>query len=302
MKKTLIALAAFSVVGLASAQSTATISGTIAAGWIKSLGGDKGLVLDSSSIKFDLVEDLGNGLKVVAATQFAGNSNRGGNVTKEDTSLGLSGSFGTFAYQNTRSSSWAVNYGMVGDNWLWDGVYSSNDGEVFTRTATDMISYTSPAFGGVNLVASFAEEADGSGTPATKRSSLGAKYAAGPLSAGIRYIRGSNDSWGNNINKGGFEAGVNYDFGVAKVGLGLDGKRVGNDKSEKSALTAGVAIPFGKFSAGLNFAKRDESTVSELGLNYALSKRSSVYANYGRTHFATGINCNQGNLVLVHSF
>ena len=302
MKKTLIAIAAFSVVGLASAQSTATISGTIAAGWIKSLGGDKGLVLDSSSIKFDLVEDLGNGLKVSATTQFAGNSGRGGNVTKEDSSVALSGGFGSLAYQNTRTSSWAVSYGMVGNHWLWDGVYSSNDGEVFTRTATDMISYTSPAFGGVNLVASFAEEADGSGTPATKRSSLGAKYAAGPLSAGIRYIRGSNDSWGNNINKGGFEAGVNYDFGVAKVGLGLDGKRVGNDKSEKAALTAGVAIPFGKFSAGLNFAKRDESNVTELGLNYALSKRSAVYLDYGKAKMAKNASNSQYNLVLVHNF
>ena len=185
---------------------------------------------------------------------------------------------------------------------LFRSVYSSNEGQVFTRTATDLISYTSPSFSGVNLVASFAEEADGSATATTKRSSLGAQYAAGPLSAGIRFIRGSNDTWGSNINKGGFEAGVNYDFGVAKVGLGLDGKRVGNDKSEKSALTAGIAIPFGKFSAGLNFAKRDEANVTELGFNYALSKRSSVYANYGRTHFATGLNCNQGNLVLVHSF
>ncbi len=302
MKKTLIALAAFSVVGLASAQSTATISGTIAAGWIKSLDDDKGLVLDSNSIKFDLVEDLGNGLKISAATQFAGNSNRGANIAKEDTSLAISGGFGSVAFQNTRSSSWAVNYGMVGENWLWDGVYSSNHLEIFGRTKTDIISYTSPAFSGVNLVASFAEEADGSGTPTSKRSSLGAKYAAGPLSGGARYIRSSNDTWGNNINKGKFEAGVNYDFGVAKVGLGLDGKRVGNDKSEKAAFTAGIAVPFGKFSTGINFAKRDESNVTELSLNYALSKRSSVYANYGRTHFASGLNCNQGNLVLVHSF
>jgi predicted porin len=302
MKKTLIALAAFSTLGVANAQSSATISGTIAAGWIKSLGGDKGLVLDSNSIKFDLVEDLGNGLKVSAATQFAGNSGRGGNVTKEDSSIALSGGFGSLAFQNTRTSSWAVGYGMVANQWLWDGVYSSNAGEVFARKPTDVLTYTSPSFSGVNLVASYGEKADNAVTPTTKTSSLGAKYSAGPLSAGIRYNHGSNSTWGSNITKSNFEAGANYDFGVAKVGLGLDGKRVGNDKSEKAALTAGVSVPFGKFSAGLNYAKRDESNVTELGLNYSLSKRSSVYANYGRTNFASGLKCNQANLVLVHSF
>ena len=138
MKKTLIAIAALATLGAASAQSTATISGTVAAGWLKALDGSKGAYLDTNSVKVGVVEDLGGGLKITASTQIAGNSNRGGVVTKDDSLLSIEGKFGGVAFESTRTASWGKNYGLVGDNWLWDGAYTECN---FAKAISD--AYTS---------------------------------------------------------------------------------------------------------------------------------------------------------------
>jgi predicted porin len=303
MKKTLIAVAALASFGAASAQSTATVSGTVAFGWLKALDGSKGLLLDTANVKFGLVEDLGGGLKVSASSQILAGNARGDKVTKEDTLLALEGKFGTVAFENTRTASWGKNYGLVGDNWLWDNPYTAVGSEVYNRTETDQLSYTSPSFNGFNAVLSYNElDKDGNTTPATKVGSVGFTYTNGALSAGARVLSGSNSSWTSAVNKRSFEAGVNYDFGVAKVGLGIDSKRLGFSRNEKAALGVGVSAPLGKFTIGVNYAKRDKSSLVELGVNYAMSKRTSIYLDYGRSSFADGLKCNQGNLVLVHTF
>lgn len=302
MKKTLIAFAALAAVGAASAQS-ATISGTIAAGYLKAIDGGKGLVLDSNSIKFAVSEDLGGGLKLSAATQIAANSNRGGNVTKEDSSLALSGGFGSLVYASTRSGSWAQSYGLVGDNWLWDGSNSSNNKEVFSRVAIDALGYTSPAMGGANFVAGYSESSDdGAGTPATKSYNVGVKYAAGPLAAGARVVKSSNAAFTSAITKQSFELGANYDLGVAKIGVGYDSKRRGKTDADKAAMTVGVAMPLGPVSVGLNYGKRDASNFLELGVNYSVSKRTSVYVDYGKAKMVGGKTNSQYNIVLVNNF
>ena len=303
MKKTLVAFAVMAAFGVAHAQSTATISGTTAVGFLKALDGSKGMVLDTNNFKFSLVEDLGSGLKLSANTQIAGPSNRGGAVVKEDTQVALEGKFGTLSFDNTRTASWGKNYGLVGDNWLWDGAYSAVGTEVYNRVETDQLSYTSPAFNGFNAVLSFNElDKDGIKTPTTKVTSIGGTYTNGKLSAGARFLSGSNAAWTSAVNKRAFEAGVNYDFGMAKLGLGYDSKRMGFSSNEKAALGVGLAVPMGKFTVGVNYAKRDQSSFVELGLNYALSKRSSVYLDLGRSNFADGLKCTQGNLILVHNF
>lgn len=300
MKKTLVAFAALAVVGSAFAQSTATISGTIAAAYLKDLDGSKGLVLDSNSVKVSLSEDLGGGLKLSAATQFAGNGSRGGNVTKEDSSIALAGGFGSLAYANSRSGSWAVAYGAVGDTWNWNGAY---DTDVFQRSAVDALTYTSPSMGGVNVIAQYVESSkDGSGTPASKTAALGIKYAAGPLAVGARVVNTKNDAFVSGITKNSFELGANYDLGVAKIGLGFDSKRRGKADSDKAAVVVGVAVPMGPVSLGLNYGKRDKATFADLGLNYSLSKRSSVYVDYGKIKAQAGTSASQYNIVLVHNF
>lgn len=300
MKKTLVAFAALAVVGAASAQSTATISGTIAAGYLKDLDGSKGLVLDTNNVKVSLSEDLGGGLKLSAATQFAGGSARKSAVVKEDSSIALAGGFGSVSYANTRSGSWAVSYGAVGDSWNWNGPY---DTEVFQRSAVDALTYTSPSMGGVSVVAQYIESAtDGASTPAVKTAALGIKYAAGPLAIGARFVNSRGDAFVSGITKNSFEIGANYDLGIAKLGLGFDSKRRGKADTDKAAVVVGVAVPLGPVSLGLNYGKRDKATFADLGLNYSLSKRSSVYVDYGKIKAQAGTSASQYNIVLVHSF
>jgi predicted porin len=302
LKKTLIAFAALAAVGAATAQSTATVSGTIAAGYLKAIDGTKGFVLDSNSIKVSLSEDLGGGLKLTAATQITGNSMRGGNVTKEDSSIALMGSFGTLSYANTRSGTWAQSYGLVGDNWLWDGSNTSNGGGVFSRAPIDLITYMTPNMSGFTGVVQYLESStDGSATPAAKSNVVGVRYAMGPLSAGVRTV-GSTGAAFEGKTKRSYDGGVNYNFGVAKVGVGFDSKRRGRTDSDKTAVTVGVSAPLGPVALGLNYGKRDVSNFMELGANYSLSKRSSVYLSYGKAKLADSSTNSQYNLVLVHNF
>lgn len=311
MKKSLIALAAFAAVGAASAQSTATISGTVAAGYVKALGGDKGLLLDTNSVNFAVAEDLGGGLKLSAATQISGNAQRGGKVTKEDSSIALAGKFGSFTFANTRFSSTAVAAGAVADVWLNEGVYDSNGAAVFSRFPMDALLYTSPAFSGATVTVGYVEAAaDGAGLPAAKVGLVAANYSAGKLSAAARFLSGTGDAFTSDTRKTSWDLGVNYDFGMVKVGAGVDSKRFlvsKADTTEKNAFVLSASAPVGAATVGVNYYSRNKDSVVEAGVKYDLSKRSSVYGSYGRVKlqdYAVGSSAtsSQYGLYLVHNF
>ena len=303
MNKIVVSCLLMACAGVASAQSTATVSGTIAAGYLKAIDGSKGLVLDSNSIRVGLTEDLGDGLKLSAYTQFKGNSARGGNLTKEDSAMTLSSSWGSLAYQNTRTSTLARDVGLVADNWLWDNPYSSNNKEVFSREAADYLTYTTADMSGIRAsVAYFETAADGSTTPTTRSASLALVYAAGPVKVAGRYINSKNESWTGDKTKNSFDLGASYDLGMAKLGLGYDSKRRGKGASDKAAVTASISAPVGPVTFGLNYGKRDASDFTEASVKYALSKRSAVYLDYGKAKMAKNASNSQYNLVLVHNF
>jgi predicted porin len=303
MNKIVVSCLLLACAGVANAQSTATVSGTISAGYLKAIDGSKGLVLDANSIRVSLTEDLGDGLKLSAFTQFKGNSVRGGNVQKEDSAITLSSTWGTLAFQNTRTNTLARDVGLVADNWVWDGPYSSNNKEVFSREAADVLTYTTPDMSGLKAsVAYFENATDGSATASTQSASLALVYAAGPLRVAGRYINSKNDSWTGTTNKNSFDLGASYDLGVAKIGLGYDSKRRGKTSSDKAAVTASVSAPVGPVTFGLNYGKRDASDFTEASVKYALSKRSAVYLDYGKAKMAKNASNSQYNLILVHTF
>jgi predicted porin len=310
MKKTLIALAALAAVGVASAQSNATISGTFAAGYVKALNGDKGLLLDTNTINVAVTEDLGGGLKLSASTQISGNSQRGGTVTKDDSTLGLSGKFGSLTFANTRFSSTAVGTGAVADIWLNQGAYDSNEA-VFGRFPMDALLYTSPDFSGANVTLGYVEAADdGAGTPAAKMGLLAANYSNGKLSAAVRFLQGSGTVFTTGLRKSSWDMGVNYDLGMVKLGAGLDSKRFLTEKSdntEKMAYVLSASAPVGAATVGVNYYVRNKDTIVELGAKYDLSKRSSIYASFGQAkvqNYGTDKSdtTKQYGLYLVHNF
>ena len=67
-------------------------------------------------------------------------------------------------------------------------------------------------------------------------------------------------------------------------------------------VVVGVAVPMGPVSLGLNYMKRDTASIIDLGLNYSLSKRSSVYVDFGQHKSNAGDSKSQYNIVLVHNF
>lgn len=320
MNKIVVSCLLMACAGVASAQSTATVSGTIAAGYLKAIDGSKGLVLDSNSIRISLTEDLGDGLKLSAFTQFTGGSVRSqsntvttqagdkisipaGVVRKEDSSISLAGGFGSLSFANTRTNTLARDVGLVADNWVWDNPYSSNNKEVFSREPVDILTYTTPDMSGIRASVAYFETAnDGSTTPTTKSASLALVYAAGPVKVAGRYINSKNDTWTGGTTKNSFDLGASYDLGMAKLGLGYDSKRRGKGNSDKAAVTASISAPVGPVTFGLNYGKRDTSDFTEASVKYALSKRSSVYLDYGKAKLADKTSNSQYNLVLVHSF
>ena len=289
MKKSLIALAALAAVTAASAQSTATISGTYGAGYqsfynttasstsgATAAGINKGFTQTDASVKVDVSEDLGGGLRAAGAVQFAQNPLRGGGLVKEDSSLSLSGAFGTVAYANTRSSNTAIG-SQVFASWL-PVVSFYSTGNVDSRADVDNFSYTSPELiKGLKAGYTFSEGTEGVATSAAKTNTFSATYSNGPLAAAVAYKSYNASAAGSNMANRS-EMFVTYDAGVAKVGAGFGSKLT----STGSALTAyGISVPMGAITVGLNGASRGSLNFYEAGVVYALSKRTSANVMFG---------------------
>jgi len=308
MKKSLIALAALAAVSAASAQSTATISGTYGAGYQSyvaaatsstsgaTVGTNKGFTQTDASVAVGVSEDLGGGLRAAASVQFAQNPLRGGGVVKEDSSLSLSGGFGTVAYANTRSSNVAIG-SQVFASWMpVTSFYSS--GNVDSRVDVDNFSYTTPELiKGLKVGYTFTEATEGAPTSAGKINTFGATYSDGPLAAAVAYKSYNASAAGTNMANRS-EMFVTYDAGIAKVGAGFGSKLT----STGSALTAyGVSVPMGAITLGLNGASRGSLNFYEAGVVYALSKRTSANVMFG--NFEGGDNAGgQTRVGIKHTF
>ena len=287
MKKSLIALAALAAVTAASAQSTATISGTFGVGYQSYKSTASGVVTDNnginaatdSSIKFTATEDLGGGLKVTAAGQFALNGDRAGSVTKEDSSVTLSGGFGSVAIANTRSGDTAINAGVFAS---WMPVTSWYDTIAPTRSDIDVLSYTSPAISGFTVGFSVTELTEGATTSANKVNTISANYSNGPLTV-MAALKNTTGTVTSTTKRSNTEFAATYDFGVAKIGFGSDGAITtgAGAYSDSNAMAYGISVPVGAMTVGMNGAKRGVNKFIEGGVNYALSKRSTLSFMYG---------------------
>ena len=102
-------------------------------------------------------------------------------------------------------------------------------------------------------------------------------------------------------------AGASYDLGIAKVGIGYQTtnvvKRTGSTTVDpKGTTVVSASVPMGAASFGILYGTRGNNsttttstavTQAALGVNYSLSKRTSLYAMYndinvGKATTATG--------------
>lgn len=293
----------------ASAQSTATISGTYGAGYqsfynttssatsgATATSTNKGFTQTDASVAVGVSEDLGGGLRAAASVQFAQNPLRGNGVVKEDSSLTLSGGFGAVAYANTRSSNTAIGSHVFASWMPVTSMYST--GNVDSRMDVDNFSYTSPELiKGLKLGYTFTEASEGVLTSAGKINTFSATYSDGPLAAAVAYKSYNATAASTNMANRS-EMFVTYDAGIAKVGAGFGSKLT----STGSALTAyGVSVPMGAITLGVNGASRGALNFYDAGVVYALSKRTSANIMIG--NFEGGDNAgSQTRIGIKHTF
>lgn len=320
MKKSLLALAVLGAfAGVASAQSSVTLYGLIDANLGKDIGSvNKRMSQGASSrLGFRGVEDLGGGSAAFFQLENrytpnngvinGGNAVNGTPVTlwQARSYVGLRGGWGEVRLG--REYNGAFFHGEVmGDPWGWDTVASTltvaamRAGDASFTNVNNAVTYNSPNMSGFTFTAQVAESEGNCGksgligatsatattvtvTPtfqgcAKRPFSGGASYAAGPFAIRIGYAAPGTDGqkW-TSLNS-------QYDLGAVKLWGFLGNGTNAAGQSAKSWMLA-VTAPLGQAdlrAAIVDVKVNDVKTVQgwALGYHYALSKRTTIYADF----------------------
>jgi hypothetical protein len=256
-------------------------------------------------------EDLGGGMKVSAFMELNMDSSRAsaGSTYSGDRNMTLSTPSFSLTLANTRSGG-AQAAALIAPVNLWDGCWGA--GGVITRSNIDAAVLTIPMGGGLTVQGKYVESGTDYATAAgTTTMVAGAIYAAGPLkvAAGVNQSAFTPATAATLATAGvttprtvSTDLSVIYDAGVAKVGLGYDSARRGKqDGTDDAAMLAGVTVPMGKASFGVNYGKRGNGSFNQFGAQYDLSKRTNVNLSFGNADTGTA-QTNEYSLSLNHYF
>lgn len=311
MKKSLVALAALAVAGVASAQSTVTLSGTLDIGLEKTASG-QALQLQNSrngttQITVAGVEDLGGGLKArfQISSSFdssydnATAANRAGTgaastLGNNGMFLALDGGFGSLVLGRPLNTLYGFSYTANGTKGVtgYAATSSITSSGVYTSNA---IQYVTPNLSGFSAQFEYAPS-EVVGVKST--TSLGLKYAAGPF--GVSLVRDNARGTavgGNNATKITQLAGF-YDFGVAKVSATYQDDSLKANNADQ-AFVLGVNVPLGAGQFWAQYGRADggatgSARILGAGYKYSLSKRTTAYVSLGnRNTAAAGFNAAQ---------
>jgi len=338
MKKSLIALAAVAATGAAFAQSSVTLFGTFdpsiqnistttAAGVKTTQNTLANNGRGTSQISVKGVEDLGGGLK--ASFLYEGDFNVGQNSGATTAAAyqhaigsgggeiyaGLNGAFGDIKLgsPNTPSLISQASRQPIGTK-IGSG-FGSALGTSHVREASSVV-YSTPNFAGFTAQVGYAfkgstgQAVAGTALAADQgaKSDLGLSYANGPLRAGVTLFNKSAVGTEASANKQ-TNVYAQYDIAGATLYAGMHnetlvngGKQSGTNFAAKYALTPAVAL------LG-NYAKLDDKqaanadrTVTALGAEYALSKRSTLYVRNVNDKTNAGSKVVTNLLGLQHNF
>jgi len=273
-----------------------------------------------SRLGFKGVEDLGNGLKTIFQAEFgiafdqaagtSGTATSNATWTNRNSYVGLAGGFGTVVAGRLDG----VRYGVYGkyDAFANGGIGNFTQMTIQYDRADNAIAYISPNFAGFDLILAHSrhtgvgkKSAEGSysnlgdtnnnnGDDVLYTAKLG--YTNGAFTADVDYettFKKDIDADGNKLYVA--TVGAAYDFGVVKVGGLYDilkaqgGSSIG--EVDQRAYLLSAKAPIGKFTVKATWGKLNnrlagsedkDATKLGLGVDYALSKRTQLYANYGR--------------------
>ena len=321
MKKSLLALAVLGAfAGAASAQSSVTLSGMVDAG-IKARGSDWSMGGSQSGYNNFTIsgkEDLGGGLNAFfvlnhrflinngkSNTSSGNGTEPANNVFWRNAFVGLGGGWGDvrlgrmlMPLQDMNGGFDAFDTGYVGS--------THTGGLMATVRANSAVYYRSPSFGGLSFHAAVAE------APAQYRNETSGSFAAGgagyavpaaemgkerPMGFNVRYAAGPfNVGAAYDINAGDYDTWGLYgswDFGFMK----LFGQYESGDITVNGVATAvegidaysiSAKIPMGAFTWKVGYlgvssdASGGDGYKLGGGVEYALSKRTSLYSNIGQ--------------------
>ncbi|KZE31512.1 porin [Crenobacter luteus] len=325
MNKKLIALALAALP--AAAMADVTLYGTLKGGFenVKD-DGSKAVnnVADfGSRIGFKGNEDLGNGLKAIWQVETGlrldapndGTGSSSGRLGSRNTFIGLQGDFGKVRLGNV--SDYADSDMAIVNPWESEAdalqLAIANTNTPLDTRLKNSVRYDSPKFAGFDFTLQYGvNEGRNLGyNPAENRDVklVGLGYENGGLTAKYVYARwdyknGAAVGELDNYYYQRVEAGYDFDFGLGLVGAYAqqNGKDVLNNKAKvrEAALTAtyGVGAFTPKFSYGHGFDSKvngedlNNSGYKQyiVGVDYALSKRTTAGVSYGKLDYDTAVN------------
>ena len=256
-------MAAVAVAGVASAQ--VTITGAVAFSLQNTVAaGDTVLDLSDGDINFSASEDLGGGMSVKAATSISNEALRSNGTTANNTSISISGDFGSISYANVLSGASKLSAGASLEDDMSDamGGYST----------VNVLDYTLPAFI-PNASVTLEWAADDATNMAFTGSSPAVivNWSAGALSSYFEFATSGTSSW---------DIRPSYDFGVAKVS---------GRSASSGAREIAITMPMGTATLGYQYGKGAVSGKAQaIAANVALSKRTSLTYSYATGTFAAG--------------
>ena len=269
-------MAAVAVAGAATAQ--VSVTGALGFGWegvSPAVGGSTtGIKVTDGNVKFSASEDLGGGMSVLTAMDIQSRG-RDTTIAGRDASITLVTGFGGLTLGAVEAGNGILGLGGAGAPVIGlDGnTAGTGSGVLDGDVNVNIAKYSLPLGNGIGISVSRTDSALVlRGTNAGN--TYGATYSMGAISAALDFTDVA-------LLKRTRVSG-SYDFGVVKLGAGYQTLKFTGATSTNKQTVLGVSAPYGAFTFGLKYATQKQLTASnkgiDLGVSYALSKRTNVYA------------------------
>ncbi len=326
MKKTLIALAAVAATGAAFAQSSVNLTGKLrfAYEFSEDAAGAKknGIGVTDGDWNIGVVEDLGGGMKAGAnmALRLRGRdadtdgASTGSGARPRDSSMYLSGGFGTVLVGAVETGNGILPLVTAGGPTYYG---LDNGAQLAAASNSDILQYTSPAImPGLTARVATLDAVGGTGAEAASAKQdanlIGVNYSVGNLSVAADFTTYGANSFvpvaPATIADSRTRLSANYNFGVARVGLGYQTAEDTANVS-KNEFAIGVSAPFDAWVVGAVYASSKTEGVpgNNTGLDFAaqynLSKRTYLALQYQTTKAAgAAASADKYRVQIAHSF
>ena len=315
MKKTLITLAVLAAAtGVAQAQSSVVIYGTVDAGFVSERGGVNGNVnkLDSgvasaSRLGFKGTEDLGSGLSALFLLEAGFGVDTGAQGKNEalfgrQSYVGLSSKTTGTLTLGRQYTPWYNTLSKVADPFAVG--YAGSAKNLFpanTRTSNTVL-YTSPNFNGFDADVAYTFGENAESNKIGRQIGASAGYSNGPLNARFAY---------NNTDNTQFQIGsarnyllaANYDFENAKayVDYGVNkgyNSMIANNAVQNANGSFSTRNAFGGTDAAFS---RDSNNIL-VGATVPVGPAGTVMASFIRTNDKDATNADADQWALGYSF